>query len=639
MAREEYGAQDITVLEGLDPVRKRPGMYIGGVGKAGLHHLLWELVDNSVDEAINGFATTITVTVHADGCSATVADNGRGIPTGMHPKMGKSALEVILTHLHAGGKFEGKVYETSGGLHGVGASVVNALSSSLVATVRRASRTWVQKYRFGKPSGPVEDTGPARGTGSTIFFRPDKHIFPETTFDIDLIARRLDTKAYLNGGTRIVLRDEADPSNNDTFLHEGGVADLIRARLAQSGARPISDDLFVIRKSEGGWKIEVALVWTDVPKEMVASYVNTIPTSHGGTHEQGLREAVVRAVRNYIDTHDLQPRGLTIGAEDIREGLLGVISAFVPEPQFQGQTKEKLNNLEARQVVDGLLRRDLEQWLHEHTSVGEAVVLRVIQAARARAASRAAAKQVRRKAAVSHRLNLPGKLADCSSTDPGESELFIVEGDSAGGSAKQGRDRRTQAVLPLRGKVLNAEQAPRGRVLANKELGDILKALGCGVGADFDIDRLRYSKVVLLMDADSDGHHIATLLLTFFYRYLPQLISAGHVFLAQPPLYRIQAGKESHWALDEGHKASIISRLRKGSKTEITRFKGLGEMMPKTLFRTTMDPERRTLLRVEVPDGQALETEKVMSELMGKDPSRRFDFIMGNADMVEALDV
>ena len=639
MAADNYSASDISVLEGLEPVRKRPGMYIGGVGKAGLHHLLWELVDNAVDEAINGFAKSIGVTIHADGCSATVSDNGRGIPVDVHPKLGKSALEVILTHLHAGGKFEGKVYETSGGLHGVGASVVNALSSSLVATVKRGSRTWQQKYAFGKPKGPVEDIGAARGTGTTVYFRPDGHIFPQTAFDPDLIAHRLDTKAYLNAGLKIVFKDEADPTRNATFQHKGGLADLIRARVSELGAQPVCPEFFFLEKQENGLKLEVALCWTETPKEMVGSYVNTIPTSDGGTHEQGFRDAVVRGVRHYIDTHDLQPRGVSIGAEDIREGVLGVVSVFLPEPQFQGQTKDKLNNPETRAQIDGLMRRELEQWLHSQGSIAEAIVYRIIQSAKARAASRAAAKQVRRKASVSHRLNLPGKLADCSSTDPSESEIFIVEGDSAGGSAKQGRDRRTQAVLPLRGKVLNTEQATLAKVLANKELGDVVKALGCGMGDHFELSKLRYHRVILLMDADSDGHHIATLLLTFFYRHLPRLIDEGHVYLAQPPLYRVQVGKETHWALTEPHKAQILKSLRKGSKPEITRFKGLGEMRPGTLFRTTMDPTRRNLLRVDIPAGQKIETDRVMTDLMGKDPQRRFEFIMGSADQVQALDV
>jgi DNA gyrase subunit B/topoisomerase-4 subunit B len=575
-------------------------MYIGGLGQDGLHHLLWELVDNAVDEAINGHASSISVILHEDGCSATVSDNGRGIPVDVHPKTGKSALEVIFTYLHAGGKFDNKAYATSGGLHGVGASVVNALSQSLVATVRRDGKTWVQEYRRGNPRGPVREEGPARGSGTTVYFQPDTTIFPDTRFDAELIARRLDTKAYLYAGLRIGFRDEAS-GNTQSFQHDGGVADLVTAGVREAGLRPVLDAQFVQKKEEGGFRVELALCWTDSTQEQVVSFVNTIPTRDGGTHEQGWKDAVVRAVRSYVDTHDLQPRGISIGAEDIREGLFGAVSCFVREPQFQGQTKDRLNNPEVRGLVEGFLRPALEQWFHENASIAQAVVARIIQAARARAASRAAATQVRQKAAVSHRLNLPGKLADCSSTDPDESELFIVEGDSAGGSAKQGRDRRTQAVLPLRGKVLNAEQATLSKVLENKELGDVVKALGCGMGEHFDARRLRYQRVILLMDADSDGHHIATLLLTFFFRHLPQLVAGGHVFLAQPPLYRIQAGKDSYWARDERDKERILARVRKNAKPEITRFKGLGEMMPDTLYRTTMDPRSRRLLQLRVP--------------------------------------
>ena len=633
-----YSAKDITVLEGLEPVRKRPGMYIGGCGKDGLHHLLWELVDNSVDEAMNGYASAITVTIHADGCSATVADNGRGIPVDIHPKYNRSALELILTTLHAGGKFDNKLYETSGGLHGVGASVVNALSQSLIATVKRDDHTWVQEFKRGMSVAPIAKTGKSRGTGTSMFFRPDVSIFEDVTFDVEEVAERLETKAYLNGGLKIQFRDETNKINH-SFHHEGGVADLIQAKVHASGASPTIDTFFVQRKEEQGFRVEAAVCWTDATRERVSSYVNTIPTRDGGTHELGFRDAVVKAIRSYIETHDLQPRGVTITAEDIREGMIAVVSTFIPDPQFQGQTKDRLNNPSARGIVDAIMRPDLEQWFHQNSSVGEAVVGRIIQSARARAASRAAATQVRRKASVSHRLNLPGKLADCSSTTPDDSELFIVEGDSAGGSAKQGRDRRTQAVLPLRGKVLNTEQANLSKVLANKELGDVVKALGCGLGDHFDLERLRYHKVILLMDADSDGHHIATLLLTFIYRYLPKLIDAGHVYLAQPPLYRVIAGKDTHWARTEGHKVRILESLRKNVKPEVTRFKGLGEMMPATLYRTTMDPALRSILQVDIPGDQVLETDRVIGELMGKDPSKRFDFIMGSADDVSTLDI
>jgi len=633
-----YSAKDIQVLEGLEAVRKRPSMYIGGVGRDGLHHMLWEIVDNSVDEAINGYATSITVILHEDGCSATVSDNGRGIPVDIHPKYNKSALELILTTLHAGGKFDNKAYETSGGLHGVGASVVNALSTQLIASIRRDDGLWVQTFRRGASQGAPERTGDARGTGTSIFFRPDPTIFPEINFDADIIQRRLDTKAYLNGGLRIVFKDEV-AKKTTTFQHDGGVADLVAATLKEKGFEAQIEHPFVMRRSDETMKLEFAMTWTSAPREAISSFVNTIPTRDGGTHEQGFRDAVGKAVRGYIETHDLQPRGVSIGAEDIREGVVAVISTFVPDPQFQGQTKDRLNNPEVRGNIAGLLRPALEEWMHANSSASEAIVARVIQSSRARAASRSAANQVRRKAAVSHRLNLPGKLADCTSTDPSNSELFIVEGDSAGGSAKQGRDRITQAILPLRGKVLNAEQASASKVLANKELGDVVKALGCGLGPDFDLSRLRYQRVILLMDADSDGHHISTLLLTFFFRYLPDLIRRGHVYLAQPPLFRIVAGKETHWAGSEEERNRIVERLPRNVKPEITRFKGLGEMMPKTLFATTMDPARRDILEVRIPEGEWWHTDETMSDLMGKDVSRRFELIMAGAGEVASLDV
>ena len=644
----DYSAKDITVLEGLEAVRKRPGMYIGGTGKDGLHQLLWELVDNAVDEAINGYASRISVVLHKDGRAATVSDNGRGIPVDMHPKLGRSALEIILTTLHAGGKFDNSNYITSGGLHGVGSSVVNALSSSLMAFVYRDGKEWRQEYRRGKRRGPVREVGTARGSGTRIQFTPDEQIFGEVRFDPDLVREHLDIKAYLNPGLRILFRDEAQGASCE-LRHDGGIGDYLRQLLKSTERRALHEEPFLLTwKSEAGLapaslrncaSMDIVIMWTDSSREQALSFVNGIPTRDGGTHEQGFRDAVGKAIRNYVDTHDKQPRGLTLTAEDIREGLVGILSLYLHEPQFQGQTKDRLNNPEVRGQVDGLLRPVLEQWLHQNGSYADAIVARVIQAARARVASRQAAQQVRRKSAVSRRLNLPGKLADCSSTDASRCEIFIVEGDSAGGSAKQGRNRETQAILPLRGKVLNAEQASLRKVLNNHELSDVVRALGCGIGKDFDISRLRYQRIILLMDADSDGHHISTLLLTFFYRYLPHLIEEGHIFLAQPPLYRVVAGKKTWWAADDQQKNRILARLPARLKPEITRFKGLGEMMPKTLFQTTLDPAKRRLLRVEIPDGFKVETETVISNLLGKDPAPRFREIMERAEQVEGLDV
>ncbi|MFM7200440.1 MAG: type IIA DNA topoisomerase subunit B [Myxococcota bacterium] len=635
--QKSYTARDITVLEGLEPVRKRPGMYIGGTGKEGLHHLVWEIVDNCVDEAINGHATLITVSIHKDKKSVTVADNGRGIPVDAHPKDGRSALEVILTTLHAGGKFDDKAYATAGGLHGVGASVVNALSVELVATIKREGSEWQQRYKRGKPSGPIQQVGPARGTGTSIFFRPDPDIFEQTEFDPALISERLEVKTFLNKGLRIVFRDES-ASKTVEFKHEGGVVDFLAETLKRENKAIVQEKPFVLEQQKG-LRMELALQWTESTEETFRSYVNTIPTRDGGTHEQGLKEAIGKALRNYIDTHDLLPRGLTLSAEDIREGLVAILSVFVHEPQFQGQTKDRLNNPEVKGQIDSAVRPALEQFLHENKRLGEGVVARIIQSARARMASRQAATQVRRKTGVSHRLNLPGKLADCSSTDPQISELFLVEGDSAGGSAKQGRDRTYQAILPLRGKVLNTEQASSQKLLANKELTDLVSCLGCGIGKDFDISRLRYGRIILLMDADSDGHHIATLLLTFFYRHLRPLIEKGHVFLAQPPLYRIDVGKETFWALDDLQKAEVLSKLSKKQKAEITRFKGLGEMMPRVLNETTLDPRHRRLLEVRIEDEDKLTTENMISDLMGKDPQARLQFILQHSAEVDELDV
>jgi DNA gyrase subunit B/topoisomerase-4 subunit B len=633
-----YTAKDITVLEGLEPVRKRPGMYIGGVGATGLHHLVWEILDNSIDEAMNGYASNIGVTLHEDGSAITISDDGRGIPVDKHPKTKKSALEVIFSTLHAGGKFDPGNYKTSGGLHGVGASVVNALSKELVATVRRDGAQWEMQFKQGAVVGGLKKLGPARGSGTTVFFRPDSTIFPKVEFDADTIRQRLEISSYLHKGVRITFDDQVR-EQKDVFQHTEGLADYLRKILAERSAVPVHDAAFSVTREhdESGVRLDVALQWTQSTDEHVRSYVNGIPTGSGGTHENGFRSGIGKAVRNFIDTHNLSPKGVTLTAEDIREGLVAVLSVFVQEPQFQGQTKDRLNNPEVMSAVDSQIRPALEHWLNTNTSVAESIVARIILAARAREASRAAQQEVTRKSATSGRLTLPGKLSDCTNPGREDSEIFIVEGDSAGGSAKQGRDRARQAILPLRGKVLNTESASLTKVLENKELSDLVTALGCSLGKTFDLARLRYGRIIILADADSDGHHIATLLLTFIYRHMPGLITAGCVYLAQPPLYRIDIGKDSFWALDDAHRDRLLKQHNGRAKPEITRFKGLGEMMPRVLWETTMNPHTRRLLRVDIAD--QLITDRVFNELMGKDPSARFRFIMERAEQAEELDV
>ncbi len=638
---QRYDERSIRALKGLDPVRERPAMYIGNTDKRGLHHLVWEIIDNSVDEYLNGHADTVRVVLHKSGDTVTISDNGRGIPVGMHPVEKVPTLELILTTLHSGGKFGDKEgYFHSGGLHGVGSSVVNALSHKLEAVIKRDGHEWTQSFTRGNPDGKIKKVKPTHFHGTAITFTPDPEVFKVTRFDVEQIKTHLEDMSYIHSGLKITFVNDATGESLD-LSHPGGIPEFL-AKLVQEGQQAtVHPNQFHIAK-EGDEKFEIALQWTESTDETIRSFVNGIRTTDGGTHEAGFKAGIGKAIRNFMETHDVKTKGVTITAEDIREGLVGILSIFLRDPQFQGQTKEKLNNPELAAKIDNFVGPALEAWLNANMTVADQIVGRIVLAAKARMASREAAQEIKRKSVTQRRLNLPGKLADCKANDLEETELFIVEGDSAGGSAKQGRDNRTQAVLPLRGKILNSEGLGLGKVLTNAELADLVTAIGTGAGEHFNINNLRYGKIILLMDADADGHHITTLMLTFFFRYMTELIRKGHLYIAQPPLYRIDVGKETHWARDDVHKEELLADIAKkkpNAKPEITRFKGLGEMQAKVLAQTTLDPKSRTLLRVTIDSN--LEADKTFVELLGKDPALRYKFIMESAKQVvtEELDV
>ena len=647
-----YSAENIKVLEGLEAVRKRPAMYIGDTGKRGLHHLVYEVVDNSIDEALAGYCTRVLVVFNADG-SVTVEDNGRGIPVDMHKEENRPAVEVVMTVLHAGGKFDKGSYKVSGGLHGVGVSVVNALSEWLWVEVGREGKIYRQDYKIGDPQNQLKVTGEAEKTGTKVCFYPDKTIFNTITFEYNIIAERLRELAYLNSGLEIILKDErTEGGESDVFEFSGGLSDFVK--YLDENNNPLHNKIITVNKEEGEVPVEVALRYGNTYNENILTFVNNINTIEGGTHLSGFRSALTRAMNNYATKNNLikakKSEKITLSGEDFREGLTAIISVKVAEPQFEGQTKTKLGNSDVKGIVDKAVYEGILDFLEQNPSIGRRVIEKALLAAHSRSAARKARELVRRKSALGGS-SLPGKLADCSNRDPVFCELYLVEGDSAGGSAKQGRDRRTQAILPLRGKVINSEKARIDKLLSNNEVQSMITALGAGFGGsedeggerfpgDFDVEKLRYHKIIIMTDADVDGSHIRTLLLTFFYRKMKEVIDGGYLYLALPPLFRLSQGKKEAYAYDDNERERLTGQMTKeNTKTKIgiQRYKGLGEMNPGQLWETTMDPERRTLLQVTVESaGEAAET---FQNLMGHEVEKRRTFIEKNAKFVVNLDV
>ena len=625
-----YDAKDIQVLAGLSAVRKRPAMYIGSTDVKGLHHLVYEAVDNSIDEALAGFCNKIDVIIKKDGFMA-ISDNGRGIPVDIHPKLNMSAVEVVMTKLHAGGKFDNKIYKVSGGLHGVGISVTNALSKVLIVQVKRNGKLYEQKYERGKPASPLIIIGDvdSKETGTAINFLPDNEIFPATEFSFDILSSRLRELAFLNKGIKITLEDERDGKKHE-FHYDGGIISFVE--YLNNNKNPLHKTIYAM-KEKNGIQLEYALQYNDGYQENVFSFANNINTHEGGTHLIGFKTALTRVMNNYVEKSKIKEMKLT--SEDVREGLTAVISIKIPEPQFEGQTKTKLGNSEIKGLVDSIVNDSLSSFLEENPSIGKSVVFKCINAANAREAAQKARDLTRRKGALNHG-SLPGKLADCSEKSPDKCELFLVEGDSAGGSAKQGRNREFQAVLPLRGKILNVEKARLNRIFENEEITNMVTAIGTSVGDDFDLSRARYHKLVIMTDADVDGSHIRTLLLTFLYRYMPALIEAGYIYIAQPPLYKVTKGKLAKYVYNDEEMQKLVAEIGR-DEVHLQRYKGLGEMNPQQLWETTMDPENRTILQVTVQ--YVVEADKIFTLLMGDEVEPRRKFIEAHAKEVVNLDV
>jgi len=629
---EGYSASDIQVLEGLEAVRLRPGMYIGSTGPKGLHHLVFEIVDNSIDEAVGGYCDWIDVRIKPDG-SITVSDNGRGIPVDIHPQMGIPAIEVILTTLHSGGKFGGSGYNISGGLHGVGLSVVNALSSWMEVIVYRSGETYTQRYERGKPVNQLQNLGATKRQGTTIHFFPDPEIFEETVFDRDVLIQRLRELSYLNKGLRILFQDERDAEPYSKEFNSTGLKDFVTYINKSKEVVNLDPVYFEVKKDDV--VVEAAIQYNNGYNENIYSFANNIRTQEGGTHETGFKNALTRVINEYAKKNNiLKENDANLAGEDIREGVAAVISVLVKDPQFEGQTKTKLGNTYIRGVVDAAVYESVEDYLNEHPADAKKILEKAISARRAREAARKARELTRRKSALES-TSLPGKLADCSNRDPAQSELFLVEGDSAGGSAKQGRDRNYQAILPLRGKILNVEKARLDRVLSSEEIRNLITAMGTGIGEDFDIKKARYHKLFIMTDADVDGAHIRILLLTFFYRYMKELIEQGYVYIAQPPLYGLKRGKEVHYFFNDSEMNSFVEKSDK--KWSVQRYKGLGEMDPEQLWSTTMNADNRTIMQVTIDD--AIQADEVFANLMGDNVDPRKEFIHENARYVTNLDI